>query len=368
MTVSRINRYILQQLLIMFGFFALVLVLIYWINRAVRLFDQLIADGQSAWVFLEFTALTIPAILSTILPIAAFAAAVYQFNRLSNDSELSILQATGHSGARLLRPFFVFGVAVCVMQGVLQHVLVPTSLATLKVRTVQTAENATARLLQEGTFLNATDDVKLFIEGVSAQGELENIFLHERRDDRTITYTATRAFLVRSETGPKLVLIDGLIQTQADPQAALTTTRFNDFVIDVSRFLSVGPVAPDRVEDLNSFALATADGFERFDVQLEWAVRTLSSLLPLVAVVLGVATLMSGGFSRLGIWQYILYAFVLLIVVKLIEGFALDVVRSERSQLWLLVFPVLFGAVVSFALILRRDKPWRTAPLSGGAA
>jgi lipopolysaccharide export system permease protein len=32
--MGRINTYILKQLLTMFGFFALVLVLIYWINRA----------------------------------------------------------------------------------------------------------------------------------------------------------------------------------------------------------------------------------------------------------------------------------------------------------------------------------------------
>ena len=49
--MSHINNYILKQLLTLFGFFALVLVLIYWINRAVRLFDELIANGQSAIVF-----------------------------------------------------------------------------------------------------------------------------------------------------------------------------------------------------------------------------------------------------------------------------------------------------------------------------
>ena len=72
--MGRINTYILKQLLTMFGFFALVLVLIYWINRAVRLFDRLIADGQSALVFLEFTSLTLPWMIFAITPIAGFAA------------------------------------------------------------------------------------------------------------------------------------------------------------------------------------------------------------------------------------------------------------------------------------------------------
>lgn len=51
--MSRSDRYILSQLMMLFGFFALVLVAVYWVNRAVLLFDDLIADGQSAWVFLN---------------------------------------------------------------------------------------------------------------------------------------------------------------------------------------------------------------------------------------------------------------------------------------------------------------------------
>ena len=72
--VGRSDRYILSQLMMLFGFFSLVLVSVYWVNRAVRLFDQLIADGQSAWVFLEFTALSLPYVNWLVLPVSAFAA------------------------------------------------------------------------------------------------------------------------------------------------------------------------------------------------------------------------------------------------------------------------------------------------------
>ena len=56
----------LSQLLVMFGFFALVLVALFWINRAVVLFDRLIGDGQSTLVFLEFTALGLPKLIVTV--------------------------------------------------------------------------------------------------------------------------------------------------------------------------------------------------------------------------------------------------------------------------------------------------------------
>lgn len=100
----------LSQLLMLFGFFSLVLVSVYWVNRAVSLFDQLIGDGQSAVVFLEFTLLTLPNVIRLVLPISAFVATVYVVNRLITDSELVVMQAAGRAecadsaiGTRLIR-------------------------------------------------------------------------------------------------------------------------------------------------------------------------------------------------------------------------------------------------------------------------
>ena len=99
----------LSQLLALFGFFSLVLVAVYWINRAVGLFDKLIGDGQSSLVFLEFSLLTLPFVIRLVLPISAFAATVYVTNRLTSESELVVMQATGFSAFRLARPVLYFG-------------------------------------------------------------------------------------------------------------------------------------------------------------------------------------------------------------------------------------------------------------------
>ncbi|MCF8512597.1 MAG: LptF/LptG family permease, partial [Rhodobacteraceae bacterium] len=68
--MPRFDRYLLVQLLAVFGFFALVLVSVYWVNRAVGLFDQLIGDAQTALVFLEFSLLTLPNVIRVVLPVA----------------------------------------------------------------------------------------------------------------------------------------------------------------------------------------------------------------------------------------------------------------------------------------------------------
>ncbi|MDZ4136306.1 MAG: LptF/LptG family permease, partial [Paracoccaceae bacterium] len=102
--MAKFDRYLLSQLLTLFGFFSLILVAIYWINRAVGLFDKLIGDGQTAMVFLEFSILTLPNVIRLVLPISAFVATVYVINRLTQESELVVMQATGFSAFRLARP------------------------------------------------------------------------------------------------------------------------------------------------------------------------------------------------------------------------------------------------------------------------
>ena len=80
--MSKFDRYMLSQLMMFFGFFALVLVAVYWVNSAVRLFDRLISDNQSVWVFLEMTALSLPNLVLLMLPVTSDVATLYSTQRM----------------------------------------------------------------------------------------------------------------------------------------------------------------------------------------------------------------------------------------------------------------------------------------------
>jgi lipopolysaccharide export system permease protein len=204
----------MSQLLALFGFFALVLVAVYWVNRAVGLFDQLIGDGQSALVFLEFSILTLPNAIRLVLPVAAFAAAVYVTNRLMQESELVVMQATGFSAFRLARPVVYFGLCVMAMQLILANVLVPASQRMLGERSAEISENVTARFLNAGQFMHPSKGITLYIREISPTGELLDLFLSdERAEGVRAVHAARKAFLVRGDKAPKLVMVDGSTQT-----------------------------------------------------------------------------------------------------------------------------------------------------------
>ena len=184
--------------MVLFGFFALVLVSVYWVNNAVKVFDRLISDGHSAAIVLEFTILSLPNVIRSVMPIAAFGSAVYVTNRLSAESELTVMHATGFSPWRLAWPVAIFGLITALMMTMMTHFLVPASLQQLREREIAIAENLYARLLRPGTFLHPAKGITLYIRQITAEGKLTDIFVSDRRNpEKSYIYTAKAAYLVR---------------------------------------------------------------------------------------------------------------------------------------------------------------------------
>ena len=367
--MARINTYILTRLVTLFGFFALILVLIYWVNRAVRLFDRLIADGQSAMVFLEFTALTLPWMISVIAPIAGFAAVVYVVNRLMYNGELVILQTAGLSANAMSKPIWIFAVSLAALIMVLTNILVPISQAQLHQRQLEVSENLTARLLTEGTFLSPSDDITFYIRQITADGGLEGVFLNDTSNPlKSLTYSASRAFLVRSDNGPRLVLIDGLIQSLNLITERLNVTRFNDFVINIGQIVSPRSASGKHIDHFTSLELighimdnTTPGRATKFVTIFTLNQRIAGPLLSVFAVLIGYAILVVTKFSRFGFWQPILTAIFCLIILNFVEGLCLDYVRRTGDNLWVLYLPLLFGFLLAYTIICQSDRPWATS-------
>ena len=375
--MARFDRYMLSQLMVLFGFFSLILVLIYWINRAVLLFDQLIADGQSAGVFLEFTALSLPGVIRLALPLAAFAAAVYVTNRMSTESELTVVQATGYSPFRLARPVLYFGMIVALMMSVLMHFLVPMSSARLSEREADIAQNITARLLTEGQFVEPINNVTFYIRDITPAGELLDIFLSDSRSDADeVTYTASKAFLVREDDTTQLVMIDGMVQTLRKNDQRLFTTTFDDFAYNISDLIGerrsrgrrdshlftwelFNPTEELQQETRRTAAQLIARGHDRFS----------QSILGVVAALLGFSALMVGGYSRFGVWKQIVGAIFLIIIVKAVEASGLRMARSD-PDLWVAAYLQSFvGFIMIWALLFWAGRPYlfKRRPVAGVA-
>jgi lipopolysaccharide export system permease protein len=357
--LARFDRYLLSQLLALFGFFSLVLVLVYWINRAVGLFDQLIGDGQSALVFLEISLLTLPNVIRIVLPVSAFAATIYVTNRLTQDGELVVMQATGFSAFRLARPVLYFGLCVMTMILMLSHVIVPVSRTMMTERTAEIGANVTAKLLVDGQFMHPTDGITLYIRDITERGELKDVFLSdERAASAQTTYTARSALLVRSEDGPKLVMFDGMSQNIVAATGRLSVTHFADFTYDLGGLISFKTREGRRLEELATSellmptpALLAETGSTPAQFLAEGHSRFAQGMLAPAAAMIGFSSLLLGAFSRFGLWRQILGAIVLLIVVQMVNNAATSASVTD-PRLWPVVYLAPLGGMGLAALLL----------------
>ncbi|MFC7705031.1 LPS export ABC transporter permease LptF [Plastorhodobacter daqingensis] len=368
--MSRFDRYMLSQLMTVFGFFALVLVSVYWVNRAVALFDQLLGDGQTALVFLEISALTLPNVIRLVLPVASFAAAVFVTNRLSTDSELVVMQATGFSSFRLARPVLMFGLVVALLMSVLTHYLVPASRSTLAERQGEIAENITARLLVEGQFLHPAEGITLYIREILPSGELRDIYLSDARSPRSrTTYSARAAYVVRGDSGPVLVMVDGLAQTLRAEGQRLFTTRFGDLTYDIGALVSVGGRGRLDARELPTLALFNPSETLLEETRQSRAFflheahsRFAQPMLAAVSALIGFGTLLLGGFSRFGVWRQMLLAVVLLVLVQMVANVASGMALRDERLAALAWAPVLAGGAIAVLVLWLSIRPRRVRP------
>jgi len=376
--MSRFDGYVLRQMLVLFSFFLLVLVGVLWISRSVSLFDKLIGGGQSGLVFLEFTALSLPTLIRTVMPLAAFGAAVYATNRLTRDSEMTVMLATGTSPARLARPVLYFGLASALMMGVLTTYLRPASLAQLQLREAEVSRDITAQLLNEGSFMHPADGVTFYIGTIDSDGTLNDVFLSDRRDPlHPITYTGARAFLVRDEDRINLVMVEGMALRYDAGDRTLSTTLFEDFSYDISA-MAAGRERPTRnlrgiptaelVDPAARAEITRTEGYAAGEITEELHERLAWIFICVATPLVGYATLMLGGFSRFGLWPQVLAAFGILLLLEALRGLATPVVVARPQMWWLLYLPSLGGLALAALFLRLAGRPLRLLWRRGRAA
>lgn len=357
--MSRFDRYMLSQLMMFFGFFSLVLVSIYWVNSAVRLFDRLISDNQSVWVFLELSALSLPTVISRMLPVAGFVAVIYATNRMAQESELVVMQATGFSPTRIARPVLFFGLIVALLMSVLAHFLVPMARARQNERNVEISENISSKFLTEGSFLHPTNGLTMFIRTIEPSGELHDLFLSDRRTAGTETsYFARRAFLAKSESGPKLVMLDGIAQTLTTSSNRLSVTRFETSTFDIANLIATKGSRVPNLDERSTLSLLQADqglldetGQTRAMVLFNAHERFSNALLGLSITLVAFAAMQSGSFTRFGMWRQIGMATALFLALFLLTNLAEKQAIRHESAFAAPYLSGLIGLALSYAML-----------------
>lgn len=363
-----ITRYVFGQLVAVTVFVTLGLTFAIWLTRSLRLIDYIVNRGLPASTFFSFVALLLPSFLGVVLPIASFCAVLFIYNKLTMDSEMVVLRAAGMSQMQLAKPAIYIGIIVTVAVYAISLYFLPVSYRAFKELQFELRNDFSTVLLQEGVFNTVSNDITVFVRERSADGELRGIQVHDNRDpEKPVTMMAERGALVTSETGPRVVMLNGNRQEFERDSGRLSLLYFGSYTVEIAklqdklkyrwrepkeRFLHELLNPDDSHDDQRFYNELVAEGHQRI----------VLPLYSLAFILVAMAALLSGEFNRRGQVGRVIAA---ILCVAAMEGWALAL--QDLAGRYPPTIPVMYVGVfvpIIGSLVVLLYQPKRRIPHS----
>lgn len=232
--MTTLNRYILRQCLGMMLFVTAALSAAVWLAQSLRLVDLIVNRGLSIEVFLYLALLILPRFLYIVLPIGAFIAVLFVFNRLTSESELVVMRSAGMGPLSLARPVFVLAGIAFVVLLLLSAYFLPASNREFKDLQFEIRNRFVSALLQEGAFTTISDKLTIYIGSRNERGEVIGVLINDDRDpQQPVTIMAERGAFADSGSGSRLIMVNGNRQRFDRNTGKLSVLTFDKYTLDL---------------------------------------------------------------------------------------------------------------------------------------
>ena len=366
-----IDRYVYRQCLTVLAFIALGLCFAIWLSQSLRLIELIVNRGVSVGIFLYLALLLLPRFLEVVLPIATFAAILFTYHRLITDSELVVLRATGVSQMGLARPALLVAGTASLIGFALSLYFLPTSFRAFKDLQFEIRNNFASVLLQEGVFNSITDKVTVYIRQQSATGELSGLMVQDERvDDRPATLTAERGALAQTDSGPRIVMMNGTRQELDRKTHRLSVLAFDRYIIELGDVRDAPGARwhePQEryLPELFFPAGTQADRYYGHRLTIEGHQRILAPLYPFAYALLALGCLLGGEFNRRGQSGRVMGAIGIAFFVQ-VGNIAFNNLANKTPEMlplmhFNLLAPMALGAFLMLRGHLRRGTPANAA-------
>lgn len=371
--MQTLTRHILGQLTGATLSVTLALTFAIWLMQSLRLLDYIVNRGLQATTFLYFVALLLPSFLSIVLPIAAFCATLFVYYKLTADRELIVMRSAGFSQVDLARPALILAIAITAIGYTISIYLLPVSHREFRDLKYQLGNEYSAAILQEGVFNTLTEGITIFVRERSLNGDLKGILAHDNRDlDNPVTMMAESGSLRRTDEGPHIVLENGNRQVVDVKNGRLQMLYFDKYSFNLSQFETASKErALDRREqtipELFNPASHLPARTQRTYIA-EAHQRLVYPLYSIAFVLVALAALLSGEFSRRGQVKRVIVAIFCVASLQIILLTLNDYAKSTLSIVPAIYATPLSAIAVSLIFVLRDSRRRAVPPPSSSEA
>ena len=220
-----IFKKLLSDCLIFFLITLLGITSIIWVFQAVNFLDIIIEDGRNYSVYMQYTLLNIPKIISKVLPFCLFFSFSYVFIKYEMNNELMIFWNHGIEKISLINFFLTFSFFLLIAQMILTSIIVPKSEEISRGQLRTSDVDYFEGLIKPKKFNDTIKGLTIYADDKNKNNEFINIYIKKTAEDSfQITY-AKKGIFVNKGNNKVLVLYDG--QTLSSNQGKITNFSFS---------------------------------------------------------------------------------------------------------------------------------------------
>ncbi len=183
--------------------------IIIWVFQAVNYLDIMIEDGRDYIVYINYSLLNFPKIISRLFPFVLFFSLYYVTTKYENNNELIIFWNFGVHKIELTNFIIKISLVLMIMQILLSSIIVPRTQDAARNFLRTSSVNFFENFIKPQKFNDTIRGVTIYSESKDQDGNLNNLYLKKENEDGfQITYAKKGVFKEFNKI-PVLVLYDG---------------------------------------------------------------------------------------------------------------------------------------------------------------
>ena len=151
--------------------------IIIWVFQAVNFLDIIVEDGRNYLVYLNFSLLNFPKVISKLVPFILFFSFLYVIGKYELNNELMIFWNFGVNKIKLINFFIKFSICIMLFQIFLTAVVVPKSQDLARSFLRSSSINYLENFIKPRIFNDAVKGLTIYSNSKDESGNLEEIYL-----------------------------------------------------------------------------------------------------------------------------------------------------------------------------------------------
>jgi lipopolysaccharide export system permease protein len=251
------KKILFRKLLIDYLYFFLIVLLgssiVIWMFQAVNYLDIMIEDGRDYKIYIKYSLINFPKILSKLIPFVIFFSVFHITSKLENNNELIILWNFGVKKIQLINFIFKFSLLLMMIQIIFSSLIIPKSQDIARSFLRTSTVNFFGNFIKPQRFNDIIKDVTIYSEKQDVEGNFYNLYLKKKIDENNFQVTyAEKGVFKEFNNKPVLVLYDGA--TITGKKDKITNFSFSKSDFPLINFKS-NTTTYKKTQELSSFQL-----------------------------------------------------------------------------------------------------------------